>query len=284
MSILRVRDDQGNYVEIPAIKGEPGASGVIDATTESALTGLLKGAGGHIAPAVAGTDYVAPADMAAKQNKITASGLLKGDGVGGITAAAAGADYATPASVAAKQDKITASGLIKGDGEGVISAAVAGTDYATPASVAEKQNKIVASGLLKGNGAGGVTAAVSGTDYAPTIDYIVEQGTDGIWTYRMWKSGVAECWSKQTVNATFSAWGSGYSCDIDGVAFPSNLFTSITYESAQAKAAGNNCVSSINAITGNTTTSSGITCLRMSASSAGEVAFTVYRHAIGTWK
>lgn len=50
MSILRVKDDQGNYVEIPAIKGEPGASGVIDATTESALTGLLKGAGGHIAP------------------------------------------------------------------------------------------------------------------------------------------------------------------------------------------------------------------------------------------
>lgn len=120
MSILRVRDDQGNYVEIPAIKGEKGdagatgpqgpkgdtgatgpqgqkgdtgASGVIDATTESALTGLLKGAGGHIAPAVAGTDYVAPADMAAKQNKITASGLLKGDGAGGITAAVAGTDY-----------------------------------------------------------------------------------------------------------------------------------------------------------------------------------------------
>lgn len=93
MSILRVKDDQGNYVEIPAIKGEPGASGVIDATTESALTGLLKGAGGHIAPAVAGTDYVAPADMAAKQNKITVSGLLKGDGAGGITAAVAGTDY-----------------------------------------------------------------------------------------------------------------------------------------------------------------------------------------------
>ena len=115
MSILRVKDDQGNYVEIPAIKGEPGASGVIDATTESALTGLLKGAGGHIAPAVAGTDYVAPADMAAKQNKITASGLLKGDGAGGITAAVAGTDYVAPVSMEAKQNKITASGLLKGN-------------------------------------------------------------------------------------------------------------------------------------------------------------------------
>ena len=166
MSILRVRDDQGNYVEIPAIKGEPGASGVIDATTESALTGLLKGAGGHIAPAVAGTDYVAPADMAAKQNKITASGLLKGDGDGGITAAVAGTDYAAPASVAAKQDKITASGLLKGDGSG------------------------------------GVTAAAIGTDYAPAIDYIVDQGTIGAWTYRKWNSGTAECWCKTDITGT----------------------------------------------------------------------------------
>ena len=26
-------------------------------------------------------------------------------------------------------------------------------------------------------------------------DYIVEQGTDGIWTYRKWASGIAECWA-----------------------------------------------------------------------------------------
>ena len=25
-------------------------------------------------------------------------------------------------------------------------------------------------------------------------DYVVEQGTDGIWTYRKWNSGIAECW------------------------------------------------------------------------------------------
>lgn len=284
MSILRVRDDQGNYVEIPAIKGEPGASGVIDTTTESALTGLLKGAGGHIAPAVAGTDYVAPADMAAKQNKITASGLLKGDGAGGITAAVAGTDYAAPASVAAKQDKITASGLIKGDGEGGISAAVAGTDYATPASVAEKQNKIVASGLLKGNGAGGVTAAVSGTDYAPAIDYIVEQGTSGIWYYRKWNSGTAECWGTQTnVSGTFSDWGNIYSYDIPSVSFPSGLFTALIYESAQARCPEQNAVSSINAHGGSITTASQITCIRGTAAT-GTYTFTAYRYAIGRWK
>ena len=59
--ILRVRDDEGNYVNIPAIKGDkgdPGDTGVIDTATETTLTGILKGAGGHVAAAVAGTDYL----------------------------------------------------------------------------------------------------------------------------------------------------------------------------------------------------------------------------------
>ena len=34
--------------------------------------------------------------MSSKQNKITASGILKGDGAGGVTAAEAGTDYAAP--------------------------------------------------------------------------------------------------------------------------------------------------------------------------------------------
>ena len=28
------------------------------------------------------------------------------------------------------------------------------------------------------------------------VDWIVEQGTRGIWTYRKWNSGIAECWGK----------------------------------------------------------------------------------------
>jgi hypothetical protein len=41
------------------------------------------------------------------------------------------------------------------------------------------------------------------------IDYIVEQGTSGIWTYRKWYSGIAECWGNtvaQTVAMT-TLWG-----------------------------------------------------------------------------
>ena len=29
------------------------------------------------------------------------------------------------------------------------------------------------------------------------LDYILAQGTSGIWTYRIWESGVAECWGRQ---------------------------------------------------------------------------------------
>ena len=62
-------------------------------------------------------------DLATKQNTITASGLLKSDGVGTITAAET--QEATLVDVP--------NGLLKGDGTN-ISAAVAGTDYMAPAS------------------------------------------------------------------------------------------------------------------------------------------------------
>ena len=45
-------------------------------------------------------------------------------------------------------------------------------------------------------------------------DYVVEQGTSGIWTYRKWNSGLAECWGTSpevTVSSSqWSAWGSVY--------------------------------------------------------------------------
>ena len=42
-------------------------------------------------------------------------------------------------------------------------------------------------------------------------DYVVETGTSGIWTYRKWNSGIAECWGKRSVSTTINtAWGSLY--------------------------------------------------------------------------
>lgn len=51
-------------------------------------------------------------------------------------------------------------------------------------------------------------------DTGNTKDYIVEQGTSGIWTYRKWNSGIAECWGTYGESIAISkTWGSMYYSD-----------------------------------------------------------------------
>lgn len=33
----------------------------------------------------------------------------------------------------------------------------------------------------------------------PETDYVISYGTDGIWTYQIWKSGIAKCWGTLTL-------------------------------------------------------------------------------------
>lgn len=63
------------------------------------------------------------------------------------------------------------------------------------------------------------------------VDYIVEEGTAtpdsyGTWTYRKWKSGVAECWRSIDINtfAPATAVGGFYGRVISGYLFPTGLF------------------------------------------------------------
>ena len=60
-----------------------------------------------------------------------------------------------------------------------------------------------------------------------SVDYIVEQGTDGMWTYRKWNSGVAECWGNatETNKAMTNSEGSGYFASANTYNYPTNLFT-----------------------------------------------------------
>lgn len=58
-------------------------------------------------------------------------------------------------------------------------------------------------------------------------DYIVEQGTDGIWTYRKWASGIAECWGVNTIkfNTAMSSNGNyAVTGEMITVTLPDNLF------------------------------------------------------------
>ena len=43
---------------------------------------------------------------------------------------------------------------------------------------------------------------------SPLADFVIQQGVSGVWTYRKWKSGIAECWCQHSFTATVStAWG-----------------------------------------------------------------------------
>ena len=60
-------------------------------------------------------------------------------------------------------------------------------------------------------------------------DYVVQQGTSGIWTYRKWNSGIAECWGiyKFQLNLVeqFQNVWAGHSFTLN---LPSGLFVSTT--------------------------------------------------------
>ena len=61
-------------------------------------------------------------------------------------------------------------------------------------------------------------------------DYIIEQGTSGIWTYRKWKSGVAECWGIYSGNITSRTANAPYNSsvfDIGTVDYPTGFFADI---------------------------------------------------------
>ena len=58
------------------------------------------------------------------------------------------------------------------------------------------------------------------------VDFIVEQGTSGIWTYRKWNSGIAECWGMGSVSVLCKKQsGSCWFTDDLTIALPTGLFT-----------------------------------------------------------
>lgn len=57
------------------------------------------------------------------------------------------------------------------------------------------------------------------------VDHVVEQGTSGIWTYRKWASGLAECWGTNSASVTCSVISSPWiRGSMNNINFPSGLF------------------------------------------------------------
>lgn len=95
------------------------------------------------------------------------------------------------------------------------------------------------------NGGTGATTAAAAVTNLGIADYVVAQGTSGIWTYRKWNSGVSECWGSITINYQID-------CTIQQVAgvytdstfknssasLPSGVFTSVSFATANARSSG----------------------------------------------
>lgn len=124
----------------------------------------------------------------------------------------------------------------------------------------------------------GETSSTSGGGSGGGADYITEEGTEGIWTWRKWASGVAECWGTMTQNITsWSQWGTLY----EGIAsthtatYPNGLFTSTPDFWANSK--GN----SVGAFTetfsvGSSTTTPQIYAVRPTTGNLGDFNFSLY--------
>lgn len=66
---------------------------------------------------------------------------------------------------------------------------------------------------------------IVGTKLAQKVDYIVEEGSSGIWTYRKWASGTAECWGINSASVTCSVISSPWiRGSMNNINFPSSLF------------------------------------------------------------
>ena len=116
------------------------------------------------------------------------------------------------------------------------------------------------------------------------MDFVVEQGTSDIWTYRKWSSGRSECWANKNCGdiSVTSAWGTLFEgSNIGGISYPSGLFVSqpIFFPSVQTTKYG---ICGIEIDGGNATTTPNLYLLRATAQTVQGVYLSMY--ANGRWK
>lgn len=141
---------------------------------------------------------------------------------------------------------------------------------------------------IANGGTGATTAAAARTNLGVVTpsDYIVAQGTSGIWTYRKWNSGIAECWGNSTINyqidCTTQRANAVYTDDTfkgTNASLPSGLFTSVSFATANVRTNGYSIAQVSNLST--TTLSYRVWCPYSTLLASGSV---VEFHVKGRWK
>jgi hypothetical protein len=111
------------------------------------------------------------------------------------------------------------------------------------------------------------------------VDYVVEQGTSGNWTYRKWNSGIAECFGYISLDTvSVSAVGNVYRGNVS-VSLPA-IFNDIP---SNTHITNGNPLSSVIGINSRALDASTLSAYVWKATS-GSVAVYASFHIIGTWK
>ena len=127
----------------------------------------------------------------------------------------------------------------------------------------------------------------SGTDSAAGTDHIVETGVNGIWTYRKFASGIAECWGTKSWTITsWTAWGSTYYSTSSGtISYPSDFFNAVPTVTADGHAStGDAWLAGSGGASGGTATETASYFLMRSSNGTSNITGYVNIHAIGRWK
>lgn len=115
------------------------------------------------------------------------------------------------------------------------------------------------------------------------VDFVVEQGTSGIWEYRKWYSGKVECWGRSRASVSISTkWESIYYGTVEAVAFPVGLFTEVPMCQVTPEFGGKLQVAwwAVGGKSTNESAPSIIFCRPL----AEEASFDILYYAIGNWK
>lgn len=118
-------------------------------------------------------------------------------------------------------------------------------------------------------------------NYLGNCDHVVEEGISGIWTYRKWANGIAECWGVHSASfAITGVYGSLYYASLGSVALPSGLFIVTPVIVATRRDAGS--------LTGLVSVSLGASTSNISGyvfdSKSETVTASIAFHAIGRYK
>lgn len=135
-------------------------------------------------------------------------------------------------------------------------------------------------------GTGATDAATARTNLGITEpdDYVIEEGTSGIWTYRKWASGVSECWG--SISETVTSWGSWGGIYESGQSFqalyPSGLF--LNTPELHAAPFGNLGLAGVEYYQGASSTQTPQMYLLRGNNISGSYACKVSCYAIGRWQ